>query len=106
MFSETAADAKGCKMIYVVLFKDNPDAPSDLRRRHMAAHLKFLQANPQIKAAGPLAEAGNPAGGLWLVEADDARDIETLIRRDPFWPSGLRATHRILAWNRVHQGAA
>lgn len=89
-------------MIYAVLFNDNPAAPPDLRKRHMAAHLEFLAANPGIHAAGPLFETGNPAGGLWLVEADAAQQVEALIRRDPFWPTGLRATHRILEWSRVH----
>ena len=38
----------------------------------MPAHLSFLEQNAsQIKAAGPLlAPSGDPAGGLWLDEAD------------------------------------
>lgn len=90
-------------MIYAALFTDNPDAPADLRRRHMAAHLAFLAANAGIQAAGPVAEAGDVTGGLWLVEAEDAQAVEALIRRDPFWPTGLRGSHRILQWSQVYR---
>lgn len=89
-------------MLYAVLFNDNPAAQPDLRQRHMAAHLEFLAANAGIQAAGPLSEDGNPAGGLWLVQAEDVQQVEALIRKDPFWPTGLRDTHRILAWSQVH----
>ena len=90
-------------MLYAILFEDNPDAPADLRRRHMAAHLAFLQANAgEIKAAGPLrAAAGGVAGGLWLVEAASAERVEMLVREDPFWPTGLRGGVRILEWSHV-----
>jgi hypothetical protein len=53
-------------MLYAVLFEDNPSLGSDVRRKHMAAHLAFLEKNAaQIKAAGPLrALGGDPAGGF------------------------------------------
>jgi uncharacterized protein YciI len=54
------------QMLYVVLFEDNATLGADVRRRHMAAHLSFLEHNAaRIKAAGPLrALSGDPAGGL------------------------------------------
>ena len=90
-------------MLYAVLLEDNPSAPSDLRRRHMAAHLSFLERNSdQVKAAGPLWSVSDaPAGGLWLVEAENTAAVDALVKRDPFWPTGLRGSVRILRWSQV-----
>ena len=76
-------------MLYAVLFEDDP-AKTGERRRHMPAHLAFLEREAdRIRAAGPLLDGEAGAGGLWLVEAD------------PFWPTGLRRSVRILAWRQV-----
>jgi uncharacterized protein YciI len=69
----------------------------------MEAHLDFLERNAfTIKAAGPLRDGdGIPAGGLWVVQAADREQVEKLIREDPFWPTGLRRSMRVLAWTQV-----
>jgi len=89
-------------MLYAVLFTDD-DAHADARRRLMPAHLDFLEKHRnQIRAAGPLrASDGMPAGGLWLVEADTPAAVVALYQEDPFWPTGLRKTIRVLAWSQV-----
>ena len=94
--------------IYAVLFEDNEEFAAE-RPRHMKAHLDFLEANKHsVTAAGPLfdpeLEAG--AGGLWLVEADKDEDVKALVRADPFWPTGLRKTIRILEWKQVFRDGA
>lgn len=94
----------GLKMtLFVVLFEDEVSCAEDIRQRHMTAHLDFLERNAStIKAAGPLRGAGGvPAGGLWLVEAADHQHVENLVRDDPFWPTGLRLSVRVLAWRQV-----
>jgi uncharacterized protein YciI len=90
-------------MLHIVLFEDSPRAGADIRRRHMPDHLAFLQRNAHaVKAAGPLRTVdGVAAGGLWLVEAPGAPEVEALVREDPFWPTGLRKSVRILAWSQV-----
>jgi uncharacterized protein len=90
-------------MLYAVLFEDNENLGSDVRRQQMPSHLSFLERNAsQIKAAGPLrAPAGNPAGGLWLVEGESPNAINALVKEDPFWPTGLRRSVRILSWSQV-----
>jgi uncharacterized protein len=90
-------------MFYAVLFEDNTNLGSDIRSQHMPAHLSFLEQNAaRIKAAGPLlAPSGDPAGGLWLVEADSLDGVDALVKGDPFWPTGLRRSVRILSWSRV-----
>ena len=90
-------------MLYVVLFEDNPSLGTDVRRLHMPAHLSFLEKNAAcIKAAGPLrAPSGDAAGGLWFVDADSAEAVDALVKEDPFWPTGLRRSVRILNWAQV-----
>jgi uncharacterized protein YciI len=88
---------------YVVLFEDNPTTGTDIRRQHMREHLAFLERNATvIEAAGPLKTPdGQVAGGLWLVEAADDSAVDGLVKDDPFWPTGLRKSVRILAWAQV-----
>lgn len=88
---------------FIVLFEDAADAAPDIRRTHMPAHLAFLEAHAEkIGAAGPLTtSAGDAAGGLWLVTADNVEEVERLVRDDPFWPTGLRKSYTILKWTRV-----
>ena len=90
-------------MLYAVLFEDDPNLGSDVRRRHMPAHLAFLERNAaRIKAAGPLrGPSGDPAGGLWVVEADSAEAVDALVREDPFWVTGLRRSVRVHQWAQV-----
>jgi uncharacterized protein YciI len=90
-------------MKFVVLFQDNTSAGVDVRRKHMPEHLAFLQLHSaKVRAAGPLKTAdGADAGGLWIVEGVDAAEVDTLVREDPFWPTGLRKSVRILTWSQV-----
>ncbi|MCB9959373.1 MAG: hypothetical protein H6843_12290 [Rhodospirillaceae bacterium] len=90
-------------MKYAVLFEDDPSAGPGIRAAHMARHLAFLEAHAErVRAAGPLAKPdGQAAGGLWIVEAEDAEAVRGLVEADPFWPTGLRRSVQILAWTQV-----
>ena len=90
-------------MKYAVLFEDN-DEFAHMRPKFMDEHLQFLDTNRgRIDIAGPLKDAnGNaPAGGLWIVDADNAEQVRELVEADPFWPTGLRKTAHILEWTQV-----
>jgi uncharacterized protein YciI len=89
--------------LFAVLFQDDESRADEIRRMHMQAHLAFLERHAaKIKAAGPLrSDDGNPAGGLWIVEAPDAATVQDLVKEDPFWPTGLRRAVNILAWQQV-----
>lgn len=90
-------------MMFAVLFADN-EAASDMRSRYMADHLAFLEENRNaISAAGPMIEAHTnlPAGGLWLVRAEAAKEVQALVEADPFWPTGLRKSVQVLHWKQV-----
>jgi len=69
-------------MLYVVLFEDNANLGSDVRRQHTPAHLSFLEKNAaRIKGAGPLrAPSGDAAGGLWVVEAERPDVVDALVK--------------------------
>jgi uncharacterized protein YciI len=95
---------KEVNMKFVVLFGDDPDASADVRRKHMSEHLAFLERNShQVNAAGPMKTPdGQAAGGIWIVDANDVREVDQLVKEDPFWPTGLRKSVRILAWSQVY----
>ncbi|MDP5217913.1 YciI family protein [Ruegeria sp. 2205SS24-7] len=88
---------------FIILFEDNPDADLDIRKKHMSAHLAFLEAHADaISAAGPLSSpTGAGQGGLWIVAAETEDKVEQLVHRDPFWDTGLRQSYRILRWRQV-----
>ena len=88
-------------MDYIVLFED-AEGKGDLRAAHMQDHLAFLDAHPEILRAGPLGTPGTGAGGLWHLRAASEARVEELIRADPFWPTGLRKSFRVLAWQVVY----
>jgi uncharacterized protein YciI len=93
----------GLRMLYAVLFTDNA-AHAEARARLMPAHLEFLERHRDwIRAAGPLRDAadGSAAGGLWLVDADNAEAVIELYKGDPFWSTGLRQSIRVLQWSQV-----
>ena len=91
-------------MKYAVLFEDN-DEFAHMRPKFMADHLQFLADNSEaIEAAGPMKDGRtqDPAGGLWIVEADNAEQVQNLVETDPFWPTGLRKSIQILEWTQVY----
>jgi hypothetical protein len=90
-------------MIYAVLLEDDASR-ADARAKHMPDHLSFLERNASsIHAAGPLEDTAShaSAGGLWIVQADSPQTVQSLVEADPFWPTGLRKSVRILEWTRV-----
>ncbi len=91
---------------FVVLFEDNPGTGVDVRAKHMPHHLAFLERHSaNVEAAGPLKDQdGSGAGGLWIVEASNETDVRKLVEEDPFWPTGLRKSVRILSWTQVFAG--
>ena len=91
-------------MKYAVLFEDN-DEFAHMRPKFMADHLQFLADNSEtIEAAGPMKDGRTqqPAGGLWIVEAENPEQVQSLVEADPFWPTGLRQSIQILEWTQVY----
>ncbi|MDW3181408.1 YciI family protein [Roseobacter sp.] len=90
-------------MTFIILFEDDAQADPDIRKTYMPAHLDFLEAHSDaIQSAGPLSDAaGAGQGGLWVVDVPDEAAAKALVHADPFWPTGLRKSFRILAWRQV-----
>jgi uncharacterized protein YciI len=90
-------------MLYIVWFTDNPERAA-MRDQEMPRHLDFLERSAdRIRAAGPLvnAEDLSPAGGAWLVEAENREAVVDLYKTDPFWPTGLRRSVQVYEWRQV-----
>jgi uncharacterized protein YciI len=91
-------------MNYCVLFEED-DRHAPMRKQHRAAHIAYQTQHHResLEAAGPLreAEGGRPAGGLWIVEAENADAVRALVEADPYWPTGLRKSVRIFEWEQV-----
>jgi len=90
-------------MKLVILFEDNATASPEIRQKYMPDHLRFLEKHASIiDAAGPMMdESGQAAGGLWIVNTECFETAQRLIEEDPFWPTGLRKSVRILSWTQV-----
>lgn len=90
-------------MKFIILFEDAPDADPGIRKTHMAQHLDFLDQNSdKIEAAGPLSDPARLGrDGLWIVDADSAKEVDRLVHEDPFWPTGLRKSYAIIPWTQV-----
>lgn len=89
-------------MIYCVFFEDDEQF-SGARAIHMRAHLEFLKKNQHIiREAGPLFDIfEKKSAGLWVAEADSVDDVIRCIEMDPFWPTGLRKSYRLMEWHQV-----
>ena len=90
-------------MLFIVRFFDNQDK-SFVRRDNLSKHLDWLKLNSdKILVAGSLRNepADNPLGALWIIEADNKIDIESIIKSDPFWICGLRDSYEILHWSKA-----
>lgn len=92
-------------MLFVVLFEDNPEVGPEVRRDLMPVHQDFQEASGAILEAGPLRTVdGAPGGGMWIVDSESFDAVEALVKADPFWPTGLRKSYRILAWTKMLVG--
>ena len=93
---------RGCPLMrFVVLLEDEP-SKANVRPKLMPDHLAFLEKNgSEVLQAGPLSDEGQPAGGIWIVEAADAAQVTTLVEADPFFTAGLRKSVRVLSWRQV-----
>ncbi|MCH7777381.1 MAG: hypothetical protein IH878_12710 [Gemmatimonadetes bacterium] len=69
--------------------------------------MRFSGVRADIRSSPPLkdTEGDVPAGGLWIVQADSPWIARSLIEADPFWPTGLRKSVRVLEWTRVFSGS-
>ncbi|HEX2546375.1 MAG TPA: YciI family protein [Ramlibacter sp.] len=92
-------------MLFAVIFRDKPDQGA-LRSQLLPAHIAWLdQVRDTVRVGGSLrTEPGIvPIGGLWIVEAASKDEIDRLMRADPFFTGGLRASWEILHWSKAFE---
>ncbi|NLS17967.1 hypothetical protein HGP16_15500 [Rhizobium sp. P40RR-XXII] len=89
--------------LFAVLFEDDRQNAAAIRKDYLQRHFAFLQVNAvSIRTAGPLGREDETfAGGLWLVEAETTRDVDRLVKEDPFWAAGLRKSVQVFQWDQV-----
>lgn len=88
---------------WVVLFEDGPEmlaVRSDQGRRD--AHVAYAKAHPELLIGGGLKPAPGEdiCGALWVVNAQDKQQIETLVENDPFYEPAFRS-YRIFTWGKI-----
>ncbi|KKB06856.1 hypothetical protein VE25_20475 [Devosia geojensis] len=87
-------------MRYIAIFEDIADG-SAIRADLTEAHQAFLrQHKGKLRLAGAVREehGGRPVGGAWVFDTDTREEADAIVRADPFFAAGLRATYKLLAW--------
>ncbi|MBN2177105.1 MAG: hypothetical protein JW722_05540 [Demequinaceae bacterium] len=77
-------------------YDDRTEERMAVRPDHLA-YLNELVDEGTMLAFGRYDDDGEP-GALLIVEADDADEVEELIRHDPYVIAGLVPSHRIRNW--------
>ena len=89
-------------MYFVLICKDHPDSLEKrmATRPPHVEYLKNLEAKGILKTAGPLlGDDEKPIGSMWIIEASDKQEAETLAAGDPYAKAGLFASVEIRAFN-------
>jgi len=87
-------------MRYIALFEDIADGAA-IRAEHFDAHVAYLNAHRgKLRLAGAVREehGGRPVGGAWVFDTHTREEADAIVRADPFFTAGLRASYKLLAW--------
>lgn len=85
--------------LYVLTCIDD-EAAAGVRDLVRPTHLEYVaQHQSIIRIAGPVVgKDGAPAGSLYILEAEDADQVEAFTRNDPFHQAGLFKRIDIVPW--------
>ena len=91
--------------LYALMCFDKPDSLA-LRMANRENHLAYAREHmSMIRGAGPLLDdAGDMAGSMFLIEADDRATVQAFNAADPYTCAGLFERVEIKGW-RVTLGA-
>lgn len=87
---------------WIVIF-DDAEGMLEVRKRHGAEHLAYLEANKdKILIGGGLRPApGEPfVGGLWVLEVANRDEAVQLVEKDPYFRPEFRK-YRVLTWGKA-----
>jgi uncharacterized protein YciI len=81
-------------MNFIVIGRDKGDG--SLRRRHRADHLTFVEGwQVHIVYAGPLIEAGQMVGSLFVFDLPDRAALDSYLALDPYFREAIFETVEI-----------
>jgi uncharacterized protein len=88
-------------MPFAIIAHDAPGTNA-LRAQLRQAHVEYLRDRvAMILAAGALLdEAGQPAGGLLLIDTDSPQAAEAFVAADPFSVGGVFGAVEVLPWRK------
>ena len=85
--------------LFVLTCLDKPGA-LDLRMATRETHLAYIREHMAlVKVAGPLLDAaGDMAGSMFIIEAEDAAQVEAFTAADPYNKAGLFSETSVRPW--------
>lgn len=85
--------------LFVLTCLDKADA-LDLRMATREAHLAYVRENlSRIKVAGPLLDAAEQMkGSMFVIEAENAAEVEAFSAADPYRTAGLFESVTVQPW--------
>lgn len=86
--------------LFAILCRDKP-GHLQTRLDTREAHLAHIRDSGIVRMAGPLIEAGQMAGSLVIVEADDLAAAQGWADADPYRAAGLFASSEVIEWKKV-----
>ena len=89
--------------MFVALIYDDR-ARRRVRKEHMGAHLDYLEREKdRILVAGTLRDepGDSPKGALWIIDASDKEEAESVCKGDPFFTGGLRKSVNVQHWSKA-----
>ena len=89
-------------MLFAVIFVDKA-GHEHVRTANLQPHIAWLEANQNvILIGGSLRHEPEQTskGGLWIAEAESKKQLESLLKTDPFFVAGLRQSYEILHWSK------
>lgn len=87
--------------LYMVYRSDRRDGQAAaIRAATRPQHQAYMKPfAPRVRLGGPVLDAaGQPCGGLMLIEADSEDEVRAIVRDDPFEQAGLSAVIDIRAF--------
>ena len=88
---------------WVVIFTDTPEMLAIRAQKHLRdAHVAYVENHPELLIGGGLKPDADAdfCGAMWVVEADQKSDVETLVANDPFYAPAFR-TYEIFTWGKI-----
>jgi len=84
---------------WIAIISNNQEI-EDLRKKHIKAHMEFLENHPEITMAGSTTPNGAAVsnGGVWVIKGVSYAQAVKICEDDPFFKVGLRQKVTVLEY--------